>query len=65
MHKVADLSVTEIKAIAKAVGIRIEEPHLSEVTHCVNALRDVLDSVDMPGLNQIEPLPIIYSDPVD
>ncbi len=56
----ADLSVEEVKAIAKAVGVQIEEPHLSEVMHSLNALKEVLDPLSPPGLEQVEPLPVIY-----
>ena len=55
----ADVSKEEIKSLGRAVGIEIEEPLLTEVTYNLNALRDLLEGVNPPGLDQVEPLPII------
>jgi len=55
----ADLSKDEVKSLGRAVGLDIDEPLLTEVTYNLNALRELLDSVNPPGLNQLEPLPII------
>ena len=55
----ADLSQDEVKSLGRAVGLDINEPLLTEVTYNLNALRDLLESVNPPGLDQAEPLPII------
>ena len=55
----ADLSQDEVKSLGRAVGLDIDEPLLTEVTHNLNALRELLDSVNTPGLDQLEPLPIV------
>ena len=55
----ADLSKADIKRLGRAVGIAIEEPLLTEVTYNLNALRDLLEEVNPPGLDRVEPLPII------
>jgi hypothetical protein len=55
----ADLSKDEVKSLGRAVGIDIDEPLLTEVTYNLNALRELLDSVNPPGLDQLEPLPIV------
>jgi hypothetical protein len=55
----ADLSKNEVKSLGRAVGLDIDEPLLTEVTYNLNALRELLDSVNPPGLDQLEPLPII------
>ena len=55
----ADLSQDEVKSLGRAVGLDIDEPLLTEVTHNLNALRELLDSVNPPGLDQLEPLPIV------
>jgi hypothetical protein len=55
----ADLSQDEVKSLGRAVGLDIAEPLLTEVTYNLNALRDLLESVNPPGLDQVEPLPII------
>ena len=57
-----DLSNTEVKSLARAVGLEIEEPLLTEVAHNLNALRELIDEVSPAALDQIEPLPIILPD---
>jgi len=55
----ADLSKEEVKSLGRAVELDMAEPLLTEVTYNLNALRELLDSVNPPGLDQLEPLPII------
>jgi hypothetical protein len=55
----ADLSPAEVKSLGRAVGLELEEPLLTEVTYNLNALRELIDDVNPPELDQVEPLPII------
>jgi hypothetical protein len=55
----ADLSKDEVKSLGHAVGLDIGEPLLTEVSYNLNALRELLESVNPPGLDQMEPLPIV------
>ena len=55
----ADLSQDEVQSLGRAVGLDIAEPLLTEVTYNLNALRELLESVNPPGLEQLEPLPIV------
>jgi hypothetical protein len=55
----ADLSNAEVKSLARAVGLDIEEPLLTEVAFNLNALRDLMAEVNPENLDQVEPLPII------
>ena len=55
----ADLSKHEVQSLGRAVGLDIAEPLLTEVTYNLNALRELLESVNPPGLEQLEPLPIV------
>jgi len=55
----ADLLPDEVKSLGRAVGLTIDEPLLTEVTYNLNALKDLLESVTPPGLDQVEPLPIV------
>ena len=55
----ADLTRDEVRSLGLAVGLELEEPLLTEVTYNLNALRELLDDVNPPGLDQVEPLPII------
>ena len=54
-----DLSKVDIKSLGRAVGLELEEPLLTEVTYNLNALRELLDDVNPPELDHVEPLPII------
>ena len=54
-----DLNRDEIKAMGKAVDLEIEEPELTEVMYSLNALLEALDGINPPGLEDVEPLPII------
>ncbi len=55
----ADLSKEEIKALGHAMGLDIPEPQLTEVGNILNALLETMAEVDLPGLDQVEPLSII------
>jgi hypothetical protein len=54
-----DLSKDEVRALGHAVGLEIQDPELTEVTYSLNALLEALDAINPPGLENIEPLPII------
>lgn len=55
----ADLSDEEILVLAKASGITIPLSLVTEVGYGLNGLLEALDSVDVPGLDKVEPLPIV------
>ena len=55
----ADLTQDEIRAMGHAVGLEIQEPELTEVMYSLNALLEALDQINPPGLDSVEPLPII------
>ena len=55
----ADLTPQEVKGMGHAVGLEIEEPELTEVTYSLNAILEALDNINPPGLDDVEPLPII------
>jgi len=59
----AELSNEDIKALGRAVDLDIQEPELTQVAYSLNAILEAMDQIDIPGLNSIEPLPIIL--PVD
>jgi len=48
-----------VKSLGRAVGIELEEPFLTDVTHNLNALKALLEDANPPGLEDVEPLPII------
>jgi Asp-tRNA(Asn)/Glu-tRNA(Gln) amidotransferase C subunit len=55
----ADLTKAEVRALGHAVGLEIQDPDLTEVMYSLNALLESLDQINPPGLERVEPLPII------
>lgn len=55
----ADLTESEILALAKASGITIPSELLTEVGYSLNGLLEALDQIDVPGIDDVEPLPIV------
>ena len=55
----ADLTKEEVIALGHAVGLEIEDPELTEVMYSLNAILEALDEINPPGLEDVEPLPII------
>jgi hypothetical protein len=54
-----DLTKNEVQAMGHAVGLEIPEPELTEVTYSLNAVLEALAAINPPGLENVEPLPII------
>ena len=54
-----DLSKDDVKALGKAVNLDISGTDLAEVTEVLNAIIEAIDDIDVPGLESVEPLPII------
>jgi hypothetical protein len=61
--EMVDLTKEEIRALGHAVGLEIVEPYLTEVMYSLNAILEALDGINPPGLDEIEPLPIILPPP--
>ena len=55
----AELTKDEVRGMGHAVGLEIQDPELTEVTYSLNALLEALDEINPPGLDKVEPLPII------
>ena len=55
----ADLTEAEILALAKAANVIIPQPLIREVAYSLNGLLEALDKIEAPGLDEVEPLPII------
>ena len=54
-----ELTNDEVRGLGHAVGLEIQEPELTEVAISLNALLEALDNINPPGLDEIEPLPIL------
>jgi Asp-tRNA(Asn)/Glu-tRNA(Gln) amidotransferase C subunit len=55
----AGLSNLEVQALGRAVGLDIQEPELSQVAHSLNAILESMEEINAPGVNAVEPLPVI------
>ena len=53
------LSNEDVQAMGRAVDLDIREPDLSQVAYSLNAMLEAMDGFDLPGLNSVEPMPII------
>jgi len=53
------LTKDEVRGLGHAVGREIQDPELTEVTSSLNALLEDLDQMNPPGLDKVEPLPIL------
>ena len=58
-----DLTETEILTLARAAGVTIPPELVAEVGYSLNGVLEALDNIDVPDLDQIEPLPIILPGP--
>lgn len=59
----ADLTEAEILTLARAAGVDIPPELVAEVGYSLNGVLEALDNIDIPGLDEIEPLPIILPQP--
>ena len=55
----ADLNNDEIRALAKAVDLTLQEPELSQVTHSLNAMLDEMAKINLPGFNLEEYVAVV------
>jgi hypothetical protein len=55
----ADLTEADLLTLARAAGISIPPELLAEVGYSLNGVLEALNRIDIPGLDEIEPLPII------
>ena len=58
-----ELSNEDIKALARAAGLMIHDPELTEVGFSLNAMLEAMDAIDPPDINAVEPLAVILPDP--
>lgn len=58
-----ELTNEEIHALGRSVGLDIREPELTQVGYSLNAILEAMSSIDAPGVNGIEPLPLILPNP--
>ena len=57
----ADLTDSDVQALAKASSITIPDDLVTEVRESLNGLLEALDAIQEPDVAEIQPLPIIVS----
>ncbi len=57
-----DLTDAEVQAMGYAVGLELDGTELTEVAHSLNAILEMMDALEVPGLNAVEPVPLILPD---
>lgn len=58
----AELTNQEIQALGRSVGLEIDEPELTQVGYSLNAILEAMAAIEVPGVNAVEPLPLILPD---
>jgi len=59
----SDLTDADILTLARAAGVTIPPELVAEVGFSLNGVLEALDNIDIPDLDEIEPLPIILPAP--
>ena len=54
-----ELSSQEISALAKAVDLEISEIDLDQVAMSLNAILQLMDEIDIPMSNLVEPVSVV------
>ena len=54
-----ELNDDEVRALARAVDLDIQDSDMEDVKHSLNAMLEAMDKVNLKGINSVEPLPII------
>ena len=57
-----DLTDAEVQAMGYAVGLELDGSELTEVAHSLNAMLEMMDALEVPGVNAVEPVPLILPD---
>ena len=56
----AELNDDEIRALARAVKLDIQDSDITDVKYSLNAMLEAIGNINPEGINGIEPLPIIF-----
>ena len=55
-----ELNNDEIRVLAKAVNLDIQDSDITDVKYSLNAMLEAMESINPEGINGIEPLPVIF-----
>ena len=54
-----ELNEDEIRGLAKAVNIEIQDSDITDISYSLNAMLEAIDNINPEGINAVEPLSII------
>ena len=55
----SELNEDEIRGLAKAVNIEIQDSDITDISYSLNAMLEAIDNINPEGINAVEPLSII------
>ena len=55
----SELNEDEIRGLAKAVNIEIQDSDITDISYSLNAMLEAIDSINPEGVNAVEPLSVI------
>jgi hypothetical protein len=58
----SELNEDEIRGLAKAVNIEIQDSDIKDITYSLNAMLEAIDSINPEGINAVEPLSLIQKE---
>ena len=57
-----ELNEDEIRGLAKAVNIEIQDSDITDISYSLNAMLEAIDSINPEGINAVEPLSLIQKE---
>jgi hypothetical protein len=58
----SELNEDEIRGLAKAVNIEIQDSDIRDISYSLNAMLEAIDSINPEGINAVEPLSVIQKE---
>ena len=58
----SELNEDEIRGLAKAVNIEIQDSDITDINYSLNAMLEAIDSINPEGINAVEPLSVIQKE---
>ena len=55
----SELNEDEIRGLAKAVNIEIQDSDITDISYSLNAMLEAIDSINPEGINAVEPLSLV------
>ena len=55
----SELNKDEIRGLAKAANIEIQDSDITDISYSLNAMLEAIDSINPEGINAVEPLSLI------